>query len=91
VLLLPSNALRALPLGFLNGASGLADHVEYAAGVGEHGDVAAGHLDGGCPHALRHEALQLRVDGTILGGEDVPARLRLPCGALSPTTLSVVQ
>ena len=34
---------------FDTATSGFADHVEYEARVGEHGDVAAFHLDGGCP------------------------------------------
>src|SRR6266850_3024657 len=29
-------------------------------------------------HPLRHEALQLRIDGTILRRDDVPRRHRLP-------------
>ena len=45
-------------------------------------DVAAGGLDGDGSHALRQEALQLRLYGAVLGGHDVPARLRPPSGAL---------
>jgi hypothetical protein len=70
-----------LPSGFLNGACGLADDIEYEGGVREHGDVAAGGLDGDGSHALRHEAFQLGLYGAVLGGHDVPARLRPPSGA----------
>ena len=43
----------------------------------------AGELDDGRPHALRHETLQLGMDGTVLGGEDIPARLHLLRDALN--------
>src|SRR5260370_2143431 len=59
---------------------GGADDVEDEAGLGEHGNVAAVGLVGGGAHALRNEAFQLRVDGVVLIGHDVPARLRLPGG-----------
>ena len=35
-----------LPSGFLNGVCGVVDDIEYEGGVREHGDVAAGGLDG---------------------------------------------
>ena len=73
-----------LPSGFLNGVCRLADDIEYEGRVGEHGDVAAGGLDGDGSHALRHGALQLGLYGAVLGGHDVPARLRPPGGALDP-------
>jgi len=66
----------------LNGASGFADHAEYEVRIGEHGDVAAGPLHGGCPHALRHETFQVGVDGAVVLGHDVPARLRPPRDAV---------
>src|SRR2546429_9064814 len=36
-----------------------------------------------CAHALGEEAFQVGMDGAILGGNDGPARLRLPCGAVN--------
>src|SRR2546429_4076624 len=50
--------------------------------MGQHGDVAAVHVVGVGAHTLRHEALQVGVDGAVVVGHDVPARLRLPRGAL---------
>src|SRR5262249_59206245 len=35
-------------------------------------------LTGGCVHALVEEALQIGMIGSVLFGDDVPARLRLP-------------
>jgi len=67
--------------GFLNGGGGGPDHVDHKAGLGEHGDVAAADLVGGGAHAPGGEALQLGLDGVVVGGNDVPARLRLPRGA----------
>jgi hypothetical protein len=32
-------------------------------------------------HALRHEALQLSVNGAVFVGDDVPTRIGLPCRA----------
>jgi hypothetical protein len=61
---------------------GIADYVEHGARLGEHRNVAALHLDGRGAHALRSEALQVRVDGAILGGHDVPTRLRPPGDAV---------
>jgi hypothetical protein len=55
-------------------------HIEHETGVRQHRDVAAGDLDDG---GLRYETLLLGMDGTVLGGEDKPTRLRLPRGALN--------
>src|SRR6516165_10728870 len=57
---------------------GLADHVEHEVWLGKHRHVAAVALKGGCAHALGEEALQIGMNGLILFGNDVPARLRLP-------------
>ena len=45
--------------------------------------MAALHLDGRCAHALGEEAFQVGMNGAILGGNDGPARLRLPSGAVN--------
>ena len=58
------------------------DDIEYEDGVREHGDVAAVDLAGRSAHTIRHEALQLGMDSPVLGGQDVPTRLRPPSGAL---------
>jgi hypothetical protein len=50
----------------LNGLSGGPDHIEHEVGLGEHGAVAAVGLGGGGAHALREEALQLGVNGTVV-------------------------
>src|SRR5215831_16282546 len=60
------------------GVCGLADHVEYGVRLGKHRHVAAVDLKGGCAHALGEETLQIGMNGLILFGDDVPARLRLP-------------
>src|SRR5215831_13274477 len=60
------------------GVSGLADHVEHEVRLRKHRHVAAIALKGGCAHALGEEALQIGLNGSILFGDDVPARLRLP-------------
>src|SRR5262252_447212 len=60
------------------GACGLADHVEHEVWLGKHWHVAAVALKGGCAHALGKEALQIGMNGSVLFGDDVPARLRLP-------------
>src|SRR5262245_10184864 len=60
------------------GACGLADHVEHEVGLGKHWHVAAIALKRGCAHAFGEEALQIGMNGSVLFGDDVPARLRLP-------------
>src|SRR2546428_834425 len=64
--------------GSFNGVCRGTDHVEHKSGVGKHGNVAAGDLMRGRAHTFRQEALQLRMDGAVVGGQDVPARLRPP-------------
>src|SRR5262245_21961754 len=71
-------AIQRLPLSILSSRCSLADHIEDETGVGQHGNVTAGGLDGGGAHALRYEALQIGVYGAVLGGHDVQARLRPP-------------
>jgi len=46
--------------------------------VGEHGHVAAVDLVGGRAHPLGRGPLQLGVDGAVVAGHDVPARLGAP-------------
>src|SRR5262245_3096193 len=57
---------------------GVADHVEHELGLREHDDVTRFDLIGRRVHALRHEPLEVGLHRSILGGDDVPARLRLP-------------
>jgi hypothetical protein len=64
--------------GSLNHFCGCTDDIDHQVGVGEHGDVATGDLHRIGAHTLRHEALQLRLHGAVLGGHDVRARLRPP-------------
>jgi hypothetical protein len=73
----------ASPLGVLNRFCSLADHIEYEAGVRQHRNVAVGGLNRAGSHALRHESLQIGGDGTVLSGQDVPARLRPPRGTFN--------
>src|SRR6202050_1591727 len=56
------------------------DDVDDDTGMGQHDDVAAVHVVGVSAHALRRETLQLGVDGAVVAGHDVPARLRAPGG-----------
>jgi hypothetical protein len=43
----------------------------------------ASDLRSGGAHALRHEAFQIGMDGTVILGNDVPARLRPLGGAFN--------
>src|SRR3989442_230585 len=67
----------------LNSLCGGTDHVEHQLRVRQHWDVTAVGLVRGRADALRAEALELWVDGAVLLGDDVPARLRLPGGAFN--------
>jgi len=49
--------------------------------VREHGDVAAGDLRRGGAHSLGDEAFHVGMDGAVVAGDDVPARLRSPGGS----------
>src|SRR5215471_16459834 len=60
------------------GVSGFANHVEHEVRLGKHWHVAAVALKGGCVHTLGEETLQIGMNGSVLFGDDVPARLRLP-------------
>src|SRR5216683_8233690 len=62
----------------LSGFCRFSDHVDHELRLRQHGHVAALHFDGRCAHALGEEAFQVGMDGAILGGNDGPARLRLP-------------
>src|ERR1039457_6346220 len=68
--------------GCLNGAGGGTDHVDHQVRVGEHGHVAAVGRVGGGAHPLGAETFQVGVNGTVVVGHDVPARLRPPGGAV---------
>src|SRR6266481_1084068 len=60
---------------------GGADYVEHLVGLGKHGDVTAFELMSGRFHSLRKKALQIGMHGLVFFPDDVPARLRLPCGS----------
>src|SRR6266446_3621812 len=63
------------------GVCGGADYFEHLVGLGKHGDVTALQLMGGRFHALRKKTFQIRMNGAVVLADDVPARLRLPCGS----------
>src|SRR5580698_3788102 len=67
--------------GGLNGFRCGANHVDDTFRLGEHRDVAAVELIGGCPHALGEKTLQIRMYGMVFFADDIPAWLRLPCGS----------
>src|SRR5271170_7235472 len=62
----------------MNGFGGGTNNVNDQAGMGKHRDVATVNSMGGCIHTLRHETFQLRVNGAVVVGHDVPTRFRLP-------------
>ena len=51
--------------------------------MGKHRDVAAVHVVGPGAHALGRGSLELGLDGPVMIGHDVPARLAAPGGAVS--------
>src|SRR2546426_3146450 len=65
----------------LNRLRGSTNHIQHEVGFREHGDVAAFELMSGSFHALRKKTFQIRVDGAVVLADDIPARLRLPCGS----------
>jgi hypothetical protein len=64
------------------GVCGGTDHVDHKLGIGQHRYVAAVDLVNGAAHTFRHKALQLGLHCAVTRGHDVPARFRLPSGAL---------
>src|SRR5260370_34646174 len=62
----------------LDGPRGVTDHVEDEFRVREHRNVAAVDVIGLRAHALGGGPLQVGVHGTVIVGDDVPARLRAP-------------
>jgi hypothetical protein len=64
-----------------NRARSFADHIEYHIRFRQHRHMAGCDLDRHRLHALCREALQLGVNRAVLAGNNVPARLDLPCGA----------
>jgi hypothetical protein len=52
--------------------------------------VAALHLDGRGAHALGEETFKVEVDGAVVFGNDGPARLRLPCGAVNHNRTAIL-
>jgi len=67
----------------VSGFCRFSDHIEHELRLRQHGHVAALRLDGRGTHTLGEETFQVGMDGAILGGNDGPARLRLPCGAFN--------
>src|SRR4029077_8444463 len=65
----------------LNGFRGGANHLDNTFRLGEHGDVAAVELIGGCPHALGEKTLQIGMHGVVFLADYVPAWLGLPSGS----------
>ena len=59
------------------------NNVQHKLGLRQHGDMTAIGFEGRCPHALCDEALQLGLDGLVLGGYDVPAWLGSPGGSFN--------
>ena len=59
----------------------LTDHIDDNVELGEHGNMAALHLDDSRSHMLRDPPLEIWVHSVILRGQNVPTRLRLPWGA----------
>src|SRR5262245_12606532 len=59
------------------------NNVQHKLGLRQHGDMTAVGFEDRCPHALRDEALQLGLDGLVLGGYDVPAWLGSPGGSFN--------
>ena len=47
-------------------------------GLGEHRHVTGIKLYRLCAHALRGETFEIRMDGAVLGADDIPARLCSP-------------
>src|ERR1700674_2909108 len=46
--------------------------------MGDQREVACFHLDRSCAHSFGHEALEIRVDRPIFGGDRIETRLRTP-------------
>src|SRR5262249_16462530 len=59
------------------------NNVQHKLGLRQHRDMTAVGLEDRCPHALCDEALQLGLDGLVLGGYDVPAWLGSPGGSFN--------
>ena len=58
--------------------------VQHKLGLRQHGDMTAVGFEDRCPHALCDEALQLGLDGLVLGGYDVPAtRASVPAAVMT--------
>ena len=55
-----------------SGAGGCEDDFGHLLGSGEHGQMTGLDGSGGRFHALSEPAFELRVDGPIVGGHDVP-------------------
>src|SRR6266404_7020221 len=63
------------------GVCGGADYIQHEVGFGKHGDVTALELMCGRFHALGKKTFQIRMNGAVVLADNVPARLRLPCGS----------
>src|SRR5580700_1434048 len=60
------------------GTSGVPDHVKHNVWVGQHWNVAAGHLGDLPVHALGGGSFEIGVDALVIRSHDVPARLVPP-------------
>src|SRR5467141_497898 len=69
--------------GCLSGFCGSTDYIDHPFRLGEHRHVAALKLIGCGTHALGREAFEFGMDGAIVFGNNVPARLRSPRDALN--------
>ena len=76
-----SRLLSSIHRAGLNRLCGSTNYIQYEVALREHGDVTALELMSGGFHALGKKTFQVRVDGAVVLADDVPARLRLPCGA----------
>src|SRR5271167_1398211 len=65
----------------LSGICRFSDHIDHDLGLRQHYHMAAHDLGRRGAHALSEEALTVRLDSTVVLGDDVPAWLRLPSGS----------
>jgi hypothetical protein len=74
-------SVRSIALRRKDGARSLADHIEHHIRLREHRNMAGGDFGRCSLHPLCREALKLGVNCAVLGANDVPAGLSLPCRA----------
>jgi hypothetical protein len=74
----PALGILSLGAGPNNPRRRRPDYINDFSGPGDHDDMAAVHFMHGGSHTLRQEALQIRLNGPIVFGHDVPVGLRFP-------------